>query len=74
MEHRRSVHVKRVDEVPSLHELFVHCLPAFGGAYLYHRRSTSRAQQKSPIAGALKCLLFKEIQCAIQDLNLEPAD
>src|ERR1700712_272509 len=31
---RRPVKVKRVDEVGSLHELFTHCLPAFGGAYL----------------------------------------
>jgi deoxyhypusine synthase len=33
-EHRRTVRVKRVDEVTSLDELFRHCLPAFGGAYL----------------------------------------
>ncbi len=32
--HRRTVRVKRVDEVNSLDELFRHCLPAFGGAYL----------------------------------------
>lgn len=31
---RKSVEVKRVDEVGSLHELFMHCLPAFGAAYL----------------------------------------
>lgn len=31
---RRSVKVRRVDEVTSLDELFRHCLPAFGGAYL----------------------------------------
>lgn len=31
---RRPVKVKRVDETNSLHELFLHCLPAFGGAYL----------------------------------------
>jgi deoxyhypusine synthase len=31
---RRPVRVKRVDEVSSLDELFLHCLPAFGGAYL----------------------------------------
>lgn len=31
---RRPVRVKRVDECGSLHELFLHCLPAFGGAYL----------------------------------------
>src|SRR5919199_653891 len=33
-ESRRQVNVKRVDECGSLHELFIHCLPAFGGAYL----------------------------------------
>ena len=33
-EHRQTVRVKRVDEVTSLDELFRHCLPAFGGAYL----------------------------------------
>lgn len=32
--HRRTVRVKRVDEVNSLDEMFRHCLPAFGGAYL----------------------------------------
>ena len=31
---RRTVKVRRVDEVGSLHEVFLHCLPAFGGAYL----------------------------------------
>lgn len=31
---RRSMRVKRVDEVESLDELFEFCLPAFGGAYL----------------------------------------
>ena len=31
---RRQVNVKRVDECATLHELFTHCLPAFGGAYL----------------------------------------
>src|SRR5215467_7633613 len=31
---RRYVHVRRVDECPTLDELFTHCLPAFGGAYL----------------------------------------
>lgn len=31
---RRTVHVKRVDEVSSLDEMFRFCLPAFGGAYL----------------------------------------
>src|SRR5688572_24606275 len=33
-EARRTVHVKRVDEVESLDELFTWCLPAFGGALL----------------------------------------
>ena len=32
--HARAVRVKRVDECGSLHELFQHCLPAFGGAFL----------------------------------------
>ena len=32
--HRRSVEVRRVDECSTLDELFTHCLPAFGGAYL----------------------------------------
>ena len=31
---RKYVHVKRVDECGTLHELFTHCLPAFGGAFL----------------------------------------
>jgi deoxyhypusine synthase len=31
---RREVHVRRVDEMTSLDELFEHALPAFGGAYL----------------------------------------
>ena len=31
---RQPVRVRRVDEVESLDELFRHCLPAFGGAYL----------------------------------------
>ena len=31
---RQYVHVKRVDECESLHEVFLNCLPAFGGAYL----------------------------------------
>jgi deoxyhypusine synthase len=30
----RRVLVRRVDEVESLDDLFLHCLPAFGGAYL----------------------------------------
>lgn len=32
--HRHYVHVRRVDECSTLDELFTHCLPAFGGAYL----------------------------------------
>ena len=32
--HRRYVHVKRVDECDTMHDLFTHCLPAFGGAFL----------------------------------------
>lgn len=31
---RRWVRVRRVDECQTLDELFLHCLPAFGGAYL----------------------------------------
>src|SRR5260370_17752219 len=31
---RRWVRVRRVDECETLDELFRHCLPAFGGAYL----------------------------------------
>ena len=31
---RRYVRVRRVDECGTLDELFTHCLPAFGGAYL----------------------------------------
>jgi deoxyhypusine synthase len=31
---RSYVHVKRVDECDSLHDLFTNCLPAFGGAFL----------------------------------------
>ena len=31
---RRYVHVRRVDECTTLDQLFTHCLPAFGGAYL----------------------------------------
>ena len=31
---RRYVKVRRVDECDTLDELFTHCLPAFGGAYL----------------------------------------
>ncbi|MBX9604034.1 MAG: deoxyhypusine synthase family protein [Bryobacteraceae bacterium] len=35
MDHpRRTVRVKRVDEVQTLDEMFRHCLPAFGGGYL----------------------------------------
>jgi deoxyhypusine synthase len=32
--HGRPVRVRRVDECSSLDEIFRHCLPAFGGAYL----------------------------------------
>ena len=31
---KRTVHVRRVDECETLDELFRHCLPAFGGAFL----------------------------------------
>lgn len=34
LDHRPKVQTRRVDEVESLHELILHCLPAFGGAYL----------------------------------------
>jgi deoxyhypusine synthase len=33
-QNRRPVRVKRVDECASLDDVFRHCLPAFGGAYL----------------------------------------
>jgi deoxyhypusine synthase len=33
-ENRRYVQVRRVDECDTLDDLFTHCLPAFGGAYL----------------------------------------
>src|SRR5689334_9751429 len=33
-EKRRWVRVRRVDECQTLDELFLNCLPAFGGAYL----------------------------------------
>lgn len=31
---RRRVHVRRVDQCDTLDDLFTHCLPAFGGAFL----------------------------------------
>src|SRR5580658_6121684 len=31
---RKPVRVRRVDECHSVHEIFEHCLPAFGGAIL----------------------------------------
>ena len=31
---RRTVRVRRVDECETLDDVFLHCLPAFGGAYL----------------------------------------
>jgi deoxyhypusine synthase len=34
MHERAQVRVRRVDEVETLDELFTHCLPAFGGAFL----------------------------------------
>lgn len=34
LDQRRAVRVRRVDECQSLDELFRHCLPAFGGAFL----------------------------------------
>lgn len=33
-EARRTVRVRRVDECDTLEDVFLHCLPAFGGAYL----------------------------------------
>jgi deoxyhypusine synthase len=33
-EQRKAVRVRRVDECQSVHEIFEHCLPAFGGAIL----------------------------------------
>jgi deoxyhypusine synthase len=38
-DHRRPVRVRRVDQCQTVHEIFEHCLPAFGGAILrrvYH--------------------------------------
>jgi deoxyhypusine synthase len=32
-DHRRRVHVRRVDECDTLHELIENCFPAFGGAF-----------------------------------------
>jgi len=34
MHDRSQVRVRRVDEVETLDELFTHCFPAFGGAFL----------------------------------------
>src|SRR5688572_19082068 len=31
---RQQVNVRRVDDCATLHDVFTHCLPAFGGAYL----------------------------------------
>jgi deoxyhypusine synthase len=33
-DHRRPVRVRRIDECRNVHEIFEHCLPAFGGAIL----------------------------------------
>ncbi len=33
-EHRKPVRVRRVDECNTVHDIFEHCLPAFGGAIL----------------------------------------
>src|ERR1022692_1030757 len=33
-DHRKPVRVRRIDECQSVHEIFEHCLPAFGGAIL----------------------------------------
>src|SRR5947209_11999378 len=33
-DHRKPVRVRRIDECKSVHEIFEHCLPAFGGAIL----------------------------------------
>lgn len=33
-DHRRPVRVRRIDTCQSVHEIFEHCLPAFGGAIL----------------------------------------
>src|ERR1035437_811765 len=32
---RRRVEVRRVDECDTLHDLFTHCFPAFGGGFLW---------------------------------------
>ena len=42
--HRHYVKVRRVDECSTLDEIFTHCLPAFGGAYL--RRISVRLVRK----------------------------
>jgi deoxyhypusine synthase len=33
-DHRKAVRVRRVDQCETVHEIFEHCLPAFGGAIL----------------------------------------
>jgi deoxyhypusine synthase len=52
---RKAVRVRRIDECQSVHEIFEHCLPAFGGAIL--RRVYSILDR----AIALKCPLTVSI-------------
>src|SRR5712671_5903401 len=54
-DHRKAVRVRRIDECQSVHEIFEHCLPAFGGAIL--RRVYSILDR----AIALKCPLTVSI-------------
>src|ERR1700729_40047 len=50
-DHRKPVRVRRIDKCHSVHEIFEHCLPAFGGAIL--RRAYSVLDR----AIAMKCPL-----------------
>jgi deoxyhypusine synthase len=54
-DHRKPVRVRRIDECQSVHEIFEHCLPAFGGAIL--RRVYSILDR----AIAMKCPLALSI-------------
>src|SRR2546430_7984970 len=74
--HRRYVRVRRVDQCDTLDELFTHCLPAFGGAYLRRiyqildraigmgcpldRKSTRLNSSHSQISYAVFCLKKKK--------------
>jgi deoxyhypusine synthase len=54
-DYRKPVRVRRIDECQSVHEIFEHCLPAFGGAIL--RRVYSILER----AIAMKCPLTVSI-------------